>query len=76
MDYKLLSAALAASAERNVKSLVNDVGVRKAHRPTVTCLPEFSQEIDSIPWDEVGHKTGHREIEKLEIIRGCGLDTK
>jgi hypothetical protein len=48
----------------------------KGGHPTANCPPQFSQEIDFIPWDEVGHKTRHAEIESLVGIEFRGWKTK
>jgi hypothetical protein len=34
--------------------------------PIATCPLQFPLEIDSIPWDEVGHRTRYEEIKKLK----------
>jgi hypothetical protein len=37
----------------------------KGSHPSANCPPHLSQEIDFIPWDEMGHKTRHTEIEYI-----------
>jgi hypothetical protein len=52
------------SKDRNIQKSVTP----EATDSIVTCPPQFPQEIDSIPWDEVGHKTRYKRIENVEGI--------
>jgi hypothetical protein len=42
--------------------------------PIATCPSMFPQEIDSFPWDEVGHKTRYKRIGNEEGIEFRDLE--